>query len=750
MRLLYELCCMKNPARTLGLGAGEQIHIVPVSRTVELAKRVVFTGLAQKLQLAPWFKGRFHDTQDYIQFKEKGIILLGGSSSDTSNLGLNVLAAILDELNFHGASKRRSDSAAGFTPSKAQMIYDALVRRVKSRYERSGVKGMVFLVSSKRATTDFTETRIRESINSKTDRTLFVMDYATWHVRPEPFKDQKWYRAALSTSDGRVTILGDKEAEPSGMLVFDFPEDYLSEFERDPIGATRDVAGIATDAVSPFIPDRDAIDDMFTEDMATPFGTHEWRIDQPLVLKWDDVRMQNARGEYIPICCAASPRHVHIDLSKNQCATGFTMIHQAGSTEVKRLDPESGKMVTEEVPVLHVDGILRITAPQGGSIDHAEVRNLVYRFIDAGYFVRSISMDQWMSVPNQQAFERRGLKTEVISTVRTLDPYLSARGAVIERRIKSHPSPPLKKEIIWLELDETGKKIIAPTGGCFTGDTEVRLLDGRSRSFVELVAEFGNGRPFYVYTIRGGLVSVGTARNPRLTKHATELVEVVLDNGRRIRCTPDHRFMMRDGSYLEAEQLQVGDSLMPLYTSVSTRKTRGGLIGYELFMCPSDDRWHFTHRMVGRWKYPDSGYTGNQYGNGIIHHCSVSVVERRVRFAKTGVPRNHKVLSVQRIAQSADVYDLTVDETENFALSSGVFVHNSKDVADSWAGAVYYASKHATSGGGALSIIAGAKASPRQAPVRLAAGGEIRWADEDAEEQAAKDDLDGFGSFIIR
>lgn len=540
MRLLYELCCMKNPARTLGLGAGEQIHIAPVSRTVELAKRVVFGGLAQKLRLAPWFKGRFHETMDYIQFKDKGILLIGGSSSDTSILGLNILAAILDELNFHTAPRKKEVSAGAFNPSKAQMIYDALVRRVKSRYERSGIKGMVFLVSSKRATTDFTEVRIRESVKTKQDRGLFVMDYATWHVRPEPFKDQKWYRAVLSPSDGRVTILSDDEPEPVGALVFDFPEDYYAEFQRDPIGATRDVAGLATDAVAPFIPDRDAIDDMFTEHMPWPFLSHTWRIDQELPIRWDEIRTQNARREFIPVCCAASPRHVHIDLSQNQCATGWTMAHQAGTTEVKRIDPETGRTVTEEVPIIHIDGILRILAPQGGSIDHAKVRNLVYRFVEAGFYVRSVSMDQWMSVPNQQAFERRGLQTEIISTVRTLDPYLAARGAVIERRIKSPPSPVLKNEIIWLELDDNGRKVIAP---------------------------------------------------PNMTK----------------------------------------------------------------------------------------------------------------------------------------------------------------DVADSWAGAVYYLSKHATGGGVPMMITGGGTQPQIPTPqVRLAAGGEIRWADEEDEEQASKDENTGFGSFIIR
>lgn len=47
--------------------------------------------------------------------------------------------------------------------------------------------------------------------------------------------------------------------------------------------------------------------------------------------------------------------------------------------------------------------------------------------------------------------------------------------------------------------------------------------------------------------------------------YTTELVKVTLDNGEEILTTPNHKYMLRDGSYLEAEKLQSGQSLMPLY-----------------------------------------------------------------------------------------------------------------------------------------------------------------------------------------
>ena len=41
-----------------------------------------------------------------------------------------------------------------------------------------------------------------------------------------------------------------------------------------------------------------------------------------------------------------------------------------------------------------------------------------------------------------------------------------------------------------------------------------------------------------------------------------EVVRLTLDNGESVVCTPDHRFMLRDGSYRQADALQAGDALM--------------------------------------------------------------------------------------------------------------------------------------------------------------------------------------------
>lgn len=58
---------------------------------------------------------------------------------------------------------------------------------------------------------------------------------------------------------------------------------------------------------------------------------------------------------------------------------------------------------------------------------------------------------------------------------------------------------------------------------------------------------------------------------------------------------------------------------------------------------------------------------------------------------------NHKVTKIETIIldSAVPVYDLTIEDNPNFALSCGVFVHNSKDKSDAVCGAVYNASLHA-------------------------------------------------------
>jgi DNA gyrase subunit B len=153
---------------------------------------------------------------------------------------------------------------------------------------------------------------------------------------------------------------------------------------------------------------------------------------------------------------------------------------------------------------------------------------------------------------------------------------------------------PAESEIFLVEGDSAG--------GCFAGDTEVALADGRSLSFQELVAEQKQGKQNFCYTIRqDGQIGIEKIINARVTKKNTQVVKVTLDNGETIVCTPDHRFMLRDRSYKPAALLTANDSLMPLYRKFSDVSEPGITIdGYEMVWDVRSDSWLFTH-LIADW-----------------------------------------------------------------------------------------------------------------------------------------------------
>jgi len=128
---------------------------------------------------------------------------------------------------------------------------------------------------------------------------------------------------------------------------------------------------------------------------------------------------------------------------------------------------------------------------------------------------------------------------------------------------------------------------------CFRGDTRVALVDGSSPTLEEMAWRGDEGEHFWGYSIGPhGRLIVTHLDAPRFIGRDA-LLEVELDNGERIHCTPDHSFMLRDGRMAEAATLRPGSSLMPLYRQV--------VRGYEEVYQPLDGHLLATHRLADEW-----------------------------------------------------------------------------------------------------------------------------------------------------
>ena len=226
--------------------------------------------------------------------------------------------------------------------------------------------------------------------------------------------------------------------------------------------------------------------------------------------------------------------------------------------------------------------------------------------------------------------QRRILYTMLEEGLRNDRPFRKSANVVGVVMAKYHPhgDVPIYDALVRLAQDFAARyPLVQGQGnfGCFTGETKVELYNGDQKPFTELVEMAHKGLRAEIFTVDPHRnVRIKPLRAPRLVRRNDPVVKVTLESGAEIVCTPDHRFMLRDGTYREAQQLKAKDQLMPFSRSAIP------------------ERLHRT----GAFPIPAS--------------------------------LTQKVSKVEP-AGRADVYDLTVDLTQNFALAAGVFVHNSID-----------------------------------------------------------------------
>ncbi|MBI2175325.1 MAG: DNA topoisomerase (ATP-hydrolyzing) subunit B [Parcubacteria group bacterium] len=197
---------------------------------------------------------------------------------------------------------------------------------------------------------------------------------------------------------------------------------------------------------------------------------------------------------------------------------------------------------------------------------------------------------------------------------------------------------PEESEIFVVEGDSAG--------GCFSGDTRIALTDGRNVSFRQLAEENEKGKKNYCYTIQhDGRVGIGLIKHPRQTKTHADVINITLDNGETITCTPDHLFMLRNGSYKMAKDLTERDSLMPLHRKLSKIGGAITIDGYELVFDTARHQWIFTHLLADAYNLAKGFY--KETNGGYRHHIDFNKLnnspENITRLTKEQHLRHHSL-----------------------------------------------------------------------------------------------------------
>jgi intein/homing endonuclease len=230
---------------------------------------------------------------------------------------------------------------------------------------------------------------------------------------------------------------------------------------------------------------------------------------------------------------------------------------------------------------------------------------------------------------------------------------------------------------------------------CLEGSTRIPVLGLNGvMTIADMASAFTDKdrkEDLYVYSCDDkGKIVPGKVLNAWKTKDVTELYEVTTDDAGIVRCTANHPFMLRDGSYCRADELVPGQSLMPLYRKLSTSKKQGGsdlIDGYEMILDNMTNEWKYTHKVVS--DYMNSEKIDRITKQRVVHHvdfnklnnepsnlCEMTWYDHRklhahnlqytlldpkviakrepIRIAALKAPKHREKKSIQMIAQHTD------------------------------------------------------------------------------------------------
>lgn len=167
----------------------------------------------------------------------------------------------------------------------------------------------------------------------------------------------------------------------------------------------------------------------------------------------------------------------------------------------------------------------------------------------------------------------------------------------VDEKDKKHPLPVNLRNgnIMHAEELDAQRHPVQLRCSCFTGDTLIPLLNGKTVPIKDLVAK--DAFRVYSFDTDTKKVVVGDATNCRLTEKGAKVVKVTFDNGSTLKCTPDHLFMLKGGEYKPVKDIGPEESLQALYRQESD----SDLKGYEQYV--EDGELFYTHRLADQYNW---------------------------------------------------------------------------------------------------------------------------------------------------
>ena len=408
--LVYYLLCLKEPHKNYGLNNDKPIAVINMGVNATQAKNVIFSSLKKFVSNSPAFalyQPEILETE--IRFKQKNITLFSGNSKETTPIGMNIFASILDEAAWFLDNDEKST---------AENIYNTLKNRIVSRF---GDKGFVMIISSVRYAEDFISKKYDQAQNLDY---MYSLKLRTWEAKD-----------AEKMSAGTFDFIAESDKNGNPIEVWrGIPVDFKKAFDMNAEKAMRDFGCRPSLVLEAF--DRDSsILERIIEERESP------------------VNADNSFKDWFKAQDSDS-RYIHIDLALKHDACGFCMGKMAG---YELVDGEKRARI-------FIDLILRIQAKPGKEIQFNEVRQTIYDLQTLGFNIAEVSYDQFQSADSVQILKERGINAYSLSVDRTTEAYDTLKEVIHTKRINVYRDEWFIKEYKRLELVK-GKKVDHPLDG---------------------------------------------------------------------------------------------------------------------------------------------------------------------------------------------------------------------------------------------------------------------------------------------
>jgi hypothetical protein len=469
--LVYLNSCLTNMQAEYDLAPGSTIYFILQSVSMTSAKRVLFDQMMGRMSQTHYFTRVFpfdKKVRSMLKFPN-GLYVTPVSSTEMSAIGLNVFAGVISEANFFQviADSKLSKSADG-TYDQAEQNYGTIMQRMRSRFDKMGkMPGMMILDSSARYPGDFLDRKMEEA---KTDPSIFVMKYAQWEALPADRMSTEKFLVEIGNHERSSRILPKYEMAFEGSEVIEVPMNYFRDFQRNCEAALRDFAGIVLGVEGAFMKNKEAVVDAVRAHAAVYDNKQLFTMDDIIIdaeLDWGSPHWAMLiNQDYLkePSFDAGATFALHADIGITHDSTGLVVGHIQDYVNLPSTSRYNGKLDTFVeltdllAPVFCIDGIIRIRPPHGGEVHMDLLRGFIF-YICQVLNIKFGTFDRFSSVQFIQGLRRLKVRSGLVSTVTTTQPYNELKSAYIEHRI-IHPSHKVYvEELLGLQFEPKKNRI---------------------------------------------------------------------------------------------------------------------------------------------------------------------------------------------------------------------------------------------------------------------------------------------------